>query len=205
MRFAAAAVACLVLVSCSSRQLVAPDRQAAENAYYRRAISLNSLDSWELAGKLSIDDGQDGGSGRLSWRVHENESLMKFRGALGKASWQLESGTGFAELQKSDGSVTRADTASELLEAELGWYIPVESLKSWALGVAAPGDPELLDLDDYGRVLAMQQSGWNITFSRYREFGDFELPGRMDAVRGRYRLKMAVSKWTLQHPAQTDE
>ena len=197
MRYLAAAVACLILVSCSSRQLIAPDREAAELAYQQRAKNLVLLTSWDLAGKLSVDDGDDGGSGRLSWKVREDSSLMNFRGAMGRGAWQLDSRPGFAELQRSDGTVSMAGSVNELLEREIGWHIPVQSLKWWALGISAPGDILLLDLDSKGRVLAMQQDGWNISFDRYRQFGDVELPGRMDAVSGKYRVKMAVSNWTL--------
>jgi outer membrane lipoprotein LolB len=197
MKVVAAILASLLLASCSTRQVVSTDREAAEFAYQQRAASLSALNSWDMAGKLSVDDGDDGGSGKLSWKVREDSSLMNFRGALGRGAWQLDSRPGFAELQKSDGTVTRSTTVNDLLESEIGWHIPVNSLKWWALGVSAPGDTELLDLDSSGRVLAMQQHGWNISFERYRQFDGIELPGRMDAVRGRYRVKMAVSNWTL--------
>lgn len=210
MKLLAAVVACLLLASCSTRQIVSTDREAAQFAYQQRAASLGAISSWDMAGKLSVDDGDDGGSGKLSWKVRNESSLMNFRGALGRGAWQLDSRPGFAELQKSDGTITQASTVSDLLENEIGWHIPVNSLKWWALGVSAPGDTELLDLDSDGRVLAMQQDGWNISFDRYRQFDGVELPGRMDAVRGRYRVKMAVSKWTLftpdpDMPAQGDD
>ena len=205
MKVLAAFTACLVLASCSSRQVVPTDRAAAEFAYQQRAASLSELDSWDMAGKLSVDDGDDGGSGKLSWKVRDESSLMNFRGALGRGAWQLDARPGYAELQKSDGTVTRAESVNDLLETEIGWHIPVQSLKWWALGVSAPGETELLDLDADGRVLAMQQDGWNISFDRYRQFDGVELPGRMDAVRGRYRVKMAVSKWTVFSPTNGDD
>ena len=204
MRPLAAIMVCLVLVSCSSRQITATDEPSAKLAYQKRSIEMNSVQSWSMSGKLSIDDGKDGGSGKLSWSVKDKDSLMSFRGALGKASWQLESRPGFAQLKKSNGDITQAKSVEELLQSELGWAIPVDSLRSWALGVAAPGEPDSLSLDDAGRVIAMQQDGWQINYSRYREFGSFELPGRMDVVRDQYRLKMAVANWTVQNPAVSD-
>ena len=204
MRILAALAACLVLVSCSSRQITATDIQGSEHAYQLRAFKLTSLVSWDLAGKLSIDDGQDGGSGRLNWEVREERSHMSFRGTLGKGSWQLTSGSGFAELEKSDGSITRAADVNDLIEQELGWFVPVDSLKWWALGVAAPGTPESMVLDGSGRILAMQQDGWDISYRRYRKFDGVELPARMDAVNGRYRLKIAVSDWKIQHAEVSD-
>ena len=198
-------VAVLSLSACSSRQLVAPDRDAAADAFRQRAAGLESLTAWDLSGKLSIDDGKDGGSGRLSWQIRNTRSQMNFRGALGKGAWQLSSGPGYAQLNKADGSVISSQSVDELVASELGWRIPVNSLKWWALGLPAPGGDEQLDLDSKGRVLVMQQHGWNISFERYRMFGDVELPGRMDAVSGHYRVKMAISSWTLPAAAQPDD
>jgi outer membrane lipoprotein LolB len=196
MRRLAAAVACLLLVSCSGRQIIPEDREAAELAFQQRISAMESMTSWDLSGKLSVDDGEDGGSGRLSWMVRDESSIMNFRGALGKGAWQLDQSPGFAQLSKADGSINRASSVNELLQKEVGWHIPVNALKWWALGVSAPGETQLQDIDGNGRLLALQQHGWNISFSRYRFFGNLELPARIDAVRGPYRVKMAVSNWT---------
>lgn len=192
--------ATVATASCVSRQVQAPDEEATKFAFQQREASLAALNSWDMAGKLSIDDGEDGGSGRLSWQVRDDSSVMNFRGALGRGAWQLDTGPGFAELRKADGSVTRAASVRELVESEVGWRVPVDALRWWALGLPAPGGVELLDLDAAGRIIAMQQDGWNVSFNRYRAFGGMELPGRMDAVRGRYRVKMAVSNWTVPPP-----
>ena len=205
MRLLAGCAACLVLFSCSSHQRTVFDTESAERSYQQRADALSLLTSWDMAGKLSMDDGADGGSGNLNWQVRDTESQMKFRGALGRGAWQLATGPGFAELQRSDGSLVRSASVSELVETETGWHIPVDSLKWWVLGIAAPGVTERLDLDQQGRVQVMRQDGWDITFDRYRQFGEVELPGRMDAVRGEYRVKMAVSKWSQVQVTQTDD
>jgi outer membrane lipoprotein LolB len=198
-------VAGLILVSCSTRQLVAPDSEAAAFAYRQRASLLKELTAWDMAGKLSLDDSEDGGSGRLDWQVRDTGSLMHFRAAMGRGAWQLNSGPGYAELLRADGSITRSSSLSDLVEAELGWRIPVDALKWWALGVPAPGSAELLDLDIKGRILAMTQDGWSISFKGYRLFDEVELPGRMDAVHGRYRVKLAVSSWTPKKAALPDD
>jgi len=205
MRLLAGCAACLVLFSCSSHQPKTFDAESAERSYQQRVDALSLLTAWDMAGKLSMDDGSDGGSGNLNWQVRDAGSHMKFRGALGRGAWQLASGPGYAELQRSDGSLVRSDSVSELVKAETGWHIPVDSLKWWVLGIAAPGTTERLELDQQGRVQVMRQDGWDISFNRYRQFGEVELPGRMDAVHGEYRVKMAVSKWSRVPVTQADD
>ena len=156
---------------------------------------MQSLNAWDLSGKLSIDDGMDGGSGRLSWQIRNEDSQMNFRGALGKGAWQLDSGPGYAHLHKADGSMISSVSVDDLVESELGWRIPVNSLKWWALGLPAPGANERLDLDSKGRVLVMQQHGWNIAYERYGEFDAVLLPTRITIEGHGVRLRMVISKW----------
>ncbi|HSM69074.1 MAG TPA: lipoprotein insertase outer membrane protein LolB, partial [Xanthomonadales bacterium] len=61
--------------------------------------------------------------------------------------------------------------------------------------VAAPGPVDALEFDPEGRALLMHQYGWVIRFSRYRSFGELELPGRVDVVRGEHRVKLAIVDW----------
>ncbi len=193
-----------LLLSCSNRQVLSPDSEQAVLAYRKRAFGLHALIDWDLAGKLSIDDGQNGGSGRLHWQVRGAESQLDFRGALGRGAWRLNIASGVAVLKKADGTVIRSATVEKLLEKEVGWVIPLKDLQWWVLGVAPPGasDDLGLDLDEEGRVLQMHQHGWKISFDRYRLFGAFELPGRMHAVQGQNRVKLAVASWSV--PEATD-
>ena len=205
MRFTAALVASMVLVSCSSRQTLAPDETARTFAYHQRAAELSLRTSRDLSGKLSIDDGSDGGSGKLSWKVKDELSLMSFRGALGRGAWKLDSGPGFAVLSKADGQISRASSVTELVKTELGWHIPVDSLKWWVLGIAAPGEAGLTELDSGGLLQVLHQNGWRITFDRYRLFAEATLPVRIEAVNGPYRIKLAVSGWTFPSSNPADE
>ncbi|MFT5138701.1 MAG: outer membrane lipoprotein LolB [Rhodothermales bacterium] len=205
MRFVAALVASIVLFSCSSHPILAPDDTARAFAYQQRAADLRLRTSWDLSGKLSIDDGEDGGSGKLSWEVSDELSIMSFRGALGRGAWKLDSGPGFAILSKADGQISRANSVSELVETEVGWHIPINSLKWWVLGIAAPGETGLTKLDSGGLLQELHQNGWRITFDRYRIFGKENLPVRIEAVNGPYRIKMAVSRWTFSSSNSTDE
>lgn len=155
------------------------------------------MQQWSLAGKLSVDDGEDGGSGRLQWKVADPVSDLSFRGALGKGAWQLHIEPGLAELRKSDGSVLFAESVGQLIESELGWSVPVNALRWWVLGVNAPGPTDALELDGEGRAALLRQFGWQVSFSRYSPVAGIELPGRVDALRDDRRVKLAIASWQL--------
>ena len=195
VRLALLAVLSLLLQACGARQVAPAGDAEAASAYRERQQRVSGIDSWALSGRLAVDDGQDGGSGRLSWRVNGANARLEFRGALGRGAWRLDISPHMATLEKADGSVLQAATAGEIAKHEVGWHIPVEALRWWVLGVAAPGSVETLELDPEGRALLMRQHGWVIRFSRYRSFGQLELPGRVDVVRGERRVKLAIVDW----------
>lgn len=194
----------LLLQACASPVVAPPGDQEASAAYRDRLLALTEVRYWELSGRLSIDDGQDGGSGRLDWRVSEDISSLDFRGALGKGAWRLELSSAGAVLHKADGSVQAAPSVEALIAQEIGWHIPVHALQWWVRGLAAPGTAESRALDPDGRLLSLEQQGWRIEFSRYRDHHGKTLPGRLDATQGERRVKLAIVEWSPLEPAGGD-
>ncbi|HSM68733.1 MAG TPA: lipoprotein insertase outer membrane protein LolB, partial [Xanthomonadales bacterium] len=80
----------LLLLACGARQVAPEDDAEAASAYQERQQRISALDSWTLSGRLSVDDGQDGGSGRLSWRVDGANARLEFRAALRRGAWRLD-------------------------------------------------------------------------------------------------------------------
>ena len=190
-------VLCLLLTGCSTRQVREPAAGTPELAYQQRSNQLWAIVDWDFFGRLSMDDGRDGGSGRLHWRTREAASNLDFRGALGRGAWRLSVEPGEALLEKGDGSSTRAPTVDQLIQQEIGWQLPVNMLQWWVLGLRAPGPFSSMDLDENGLVQRFEQGGWIIEFKRYQLVEGIELPRKMEAVSGRYRIKLAFSRWEL--------
>jgi outer membrane lipoprotein LolB len=96
-----------------------------------------------------------------------------------------------ARGQRLDGAAARAD-----LERQLGFELPLASLRYWVLGVPDPAvgvDEERLS-PDAPRLEALGQAGWQVAYRAYA--GDAAgLPRRIDAVRGLARLRLLVEQW----------
>jgi outer membrane lipoprotein LolB len=193
----------LLLAACATRPPASVD-VAATAAHAQRHQRLSAMDHWSLSGKISIDDGQEGGSGRLNWTVEGAHSRLEFRGALGRGAWQLEISPNLAVLEKADGRVVQAANLRDLVEFEVGWHVPVDALRWWILGLAAPGAHQGLTFDAAGRPLTLSQDDWQVDFSRYQSFGDVDLPGRLDARNGERRVKLAIVSWNPAFPARAD-
>jgi len=192
--------ASLLLNACTAVQVTESDitsQAAAEAAYRNRTESLRSVSAWSLVGRISLDDGEEGGSGRLQWVVNADRSSMDFHGAMGRGAWHLESGPEGAVLQLADGGETFAAGVDALIQQQLGWPVPVAALRWWVLGLAAPGPVEAQQLEAGGLLTSLQQFGWQIDFNRYASQTGVAMPIRLDARQDNYRVKLAVSRWNI--------
>lgn len=182
---------CLVLMAgCAS---LAPTRELPTAA--ERSEVLSSWDAWGLTARLGIDDGSEGGSGRIDWKIAGADSALDFRGALGQGAWRLELGPELATLTRADGTVSSAADIDQLLWQETGWQVPVEALQWWVRGLPQPGAGRDLQLGPEGLPASLQQQGWQIVFLGYMDYAGQQLPRRLEAERGSFKLKLAVSRW----------
>lgn len=164
-------------------------------AYKIRAENISSVSEWHLVGRISLDDGEEGGSGKLQWVVRAGHSSIDFHGAMGRGAWHLEINPAGASLRLANGNEYFAQDVDALVRQQIGWPIPVEALQWWVRGLAAPGAGYAQQLDDTGRLTSLTQFGWQIDFNRYNSDAGVALPVRLDARQNDYRVKLAVSRW----------
>lgn len=195
MRRLAAILAVAGMTACATLQPPPATSPAGLAAYQARAQALTEWTSWSFRGRLSIDNGEDGGSGRLTWRVRDDASQLDFRGAMGQGAWRLNITPGRALLERGDGSRVESGDLAGLVRAEVGWTVPVDALRFWVLGLEAPGGIEQMIADPQGRIQRLVQRGWTIEFDRYQQTEGVELPGRIEAVRESFRIKLVAAAW----------
>jgi len=184
------------LAACTTSPERATD-QVSLTAFQNRSGQLGEIASWGLAGKISMDDGAQGGSGRLRWDVEAGLSELDFHGALGRGAWHLLVVPGLARLQLADGTVETAPGVGELIRDQVGWPVPLDALQWWVRGLAAPGPIENRTLDTQGLLISLRQFGWTVEYNRYDSFAGVQLPVRLDAKRQNYRVKLAISRWRM--------
>ena len=166
-------------------------------AYQDRAGKLIAIDKWAMVGRISLDSGDQGGSGRVQWDVKPGLSELDFHGALGRGAWRLQFGPQGVLLKMADGTVQTAADIDELIQDQVGWPIPLDALQWWVRGLSAPGDIESEILGPGGLLIGLNQFGWQVDFNRYGSFGGFELPIRLEATQDNYRVKLAIKRWQM--------
>ncbi len=184
----------LVLNACTGVAVkeAGPGNKAA---YLSRAAKLAAIPEWGFIGRISLDDGDRGGSGRLQWEVRPGNSELDFHGAMGRGAWHLRIGPEGAVLKEANGAEQTATGVNALIQDRIGWPIPVDALQWWVRGLAAPGAVENEKFDPEGLLLNLGQFGWSVDFDRYDSVAGAVLPVRLNARRDDYRVKLAIGRW----------
>ncbi len=186
----------LVLNACTGVKL----REAVSGnpaAYAERAERLGRIHSWGLKGRISLDDGKEGGSGSLHWDVMPDKTELDFHGAMGRGAWHLSINPDAAVLREANGEQHTASNVDDLIQQRMGWPIPVAALQWWVRGLAAPGETDSLQLDTQGKLISLVQAGWQVNFSAYDTTTGEYLPVKLDARRDNYRVKLIVRRWFI--------
>lgn len=154
---------------------------------------------WQLSGKIALSNGQDSGSGRLEWQQDGDFFNMSLRSPISGQSWQLLGGPEGCALEGFKPEPVMASTPEELVRRELGWELPVGSLKGWLFGQVNPG--ARTRVDDNGRLLEQSDDGWTITYRDWREQQGHWLPGKVFAKKKPYQVRLAIQTWNLDEAA----
>lgn len=198
------ALAVSMLSGCSTTSQPAPDDGVSADTKNRnwkqRQAALSSMPSWTLLGRASVTYRGDNWPFGIDWQQPaSNRYTMQIKHPLTQ--------TTVADVVKTTNSVSLTangrqyqDTSAErLIEKHLKVRIPVEGMQSWVRGIAAPGYAVSgLQLDAFGRPLALQQAGWNIKYGDYPGRNVDALPGLVQVSRTvpqPVQVKMRIRKW----------
>ncbi|HEY5791584.1 MAG TPA: lipoprotein insertase outer membrane protein LolB [Gammaproteobacteria bacterium] len=155
---------------------------------------------WQQHGRLGVRAADEQWHGTLTWEQRADGYRIEFAGPLGQGAVRLEEDAGGARLQlASDESYHERDTES-LLRRHLGWYLPVRGLRHWLTGRAAPGAAGAQVRDAEGRLLRLEQDGWQVKLERYQPVSGRVLPHRVELARPDLRLRLVVDQWRLGAP-----
>lgn len=155
-----------------------------------RRASLQGWQRYAIEGRVAVQAGNEGFTAALRWAQAEERSTLELQGPLGAGAVRVD----FSPQRAPLATVA----AREALEAQLGFTLPIESLRYWLLGVPDPGlQFEESVLESSSRLSSLQQGGWRIDYPRYAPVagGRVELPETIEIRRDVVRLRVRVARW----------
>ena len=203
----------LLLTACASAPLRSFAVNAdAESAWQVRQAALTSVSAWTLAGRIAAHNGAGvdsaGGtdadgtatvniSATLHWTQQASGYSIDVIAPFGQGAIRLEGNSDGVMLRLADGRQLSAANPDSLLYDHTGLHLPITSLRFWVLGVPDPTSEARKAIDDTGRTLWLEQSGWRIEFLRYTQVNGLDLPGKLVITNPPMHMRLVIDRWEL--------
>jgi outer membrane lipoprotein LolB len=167
----------------------------------QRRETLQSVDSWEMRGRLTVDTGERSFQGSFNWQQHGDALELVVRGPLRNGVLQVEGRPDALTVRARGETRTLTDPETELSEL-IGWWLPVASLPDWLLGfpddkfraVTMPGAD--------GTLASIEQRLWRVSYPAYGlaatsggTGGQALVPRRIDMTHEALTLKLTIDDW----------
>jgi len=189
----------VVLLSsgCASTQpgpVVGPKPQALERFVARGKLSIRPGAAAEAAGARGF-------SAQYRWQQMGAQYELELWGLLGQGRTLLRGDAQHIDLIDGTGERTRSGVPEKLMQAQLGWSLPLAVVPFWMQGELAPGATNWASSSATrsatGDLLAARQLGWQLKFDRYRQVGVRRLPGRVRGHNNDLRVIILVRDWQI--------
>lgn len=146
---------------------------------------------FDLSGRLAARYGDEAFSGNIAWRHARSADEMLITSALGAGVARILRQGDAVVLTTAEPREYKAADAEALTEEVLGFRLPLGGLADWVRGRPSTESPATAEYAPDGRLLALQQQGWNIEYLAYRD----ERPQRLRLTYPGIELRLAISEW----------
>jgi outer membrane lipoprotein LolB len=195
MRWLLPAIAVLLLPACAHLPVGSDGL-----SYDARRAALTTVDTWEMRGRLAVDTGGRGFSGRFEWHQRADALELTVRNPLGAGVLQV-AGTPTSMTFTARGETrTLTDPEAELSDL-LGWWLPVGSLHAWLLGLTDPAYRASSENGADGTLAAFEQRQWHVALPTYQlatlsgPAPGVLVPRRIDLTHGELKLRLTIDDW----------
>lgn len=186
----------LALTACATRP--AATGAEYEAGWRKHKASLETLDDWQIKGRIAVRSEDDGGSASFDWQQQGDQYRIRLRGPFGQGAVVMNGDADGVWLHRADHSPVFALNPERLLEQQTGWRVPVSGLRYWLRGLPVPDEQHRYQLDNKGYLLDIKQRDWQIDFSNYNAYNALNnrvLPTRLKLHHQPLRVKIIIDAW----------
>lgn len=173
----------LIIPGCSSRPLA----------------DLPEVADFRILGKLSVRGPGGNAAGRFIWLQSAGRYDLEIWGPFGQGRRRLQGDDETVRLLDGGGQLLLEGPVSEVMRAQLGWELPLASLRHWVQGRPDPSQ-RLANIDqtESGRAQEIGQGNWRISYPEYFDSADNAGKPRRLVARGEgYEIRLAISRWDV--------
>jgi len=183
-------VIALSMTACASREV------REQGAWLNERLALfDAQPVWSVSGRVALSDGERGGSLAFQWQADGPSHEIALRTMAGGRQWRLRFDDLDAILVGTNIEPLRGENPDPLVEAAVGWPIPVRDLAWWIRGLVPPKRTTTTRYAEDGTLEFAQAPPWSLTFQRYNDYENTVLPSRLEAVSDPYRVRIVLRNW----------
>jgi outer membrane lipoprotein LolB len=171
---------------CQNR-LRAPSAEAEVNwrsssdFFVERQQFVRSLITWQYSAKVGLSTPDLNEQANLVWEFSGQANSVRMFGPLGVGAIKLQFDKAGVVLSDNKGLLHRGNSAEQLLTRIVGWPIPIDALSSWMFVLPAKGAAYRYALDENRQIERLEQLGWLIQYSDYRDYQGQLMPRKIVA------------------------
>jgi outer membrane lipoprotein LolB len=158
---------------------------------------INTIQQFNVNGKLGVIYNQKGMSGSIVWQHTINADAIDVLSPLGSKVASISKTPNHIQLTNDKNETIEADNAQALTLKTLGWELPLQGLTDWVLGRPSASKIDFQTWDTAGRLVNLQQDGWTIEYLEYTQHAQYSLPSKLKLSNARVRLKIVISLWQV--------
>ena len=149
---------------------------------------------FDMVGRVLISGEGRAFSSNLRWRHDAAGDELWLMSPVGQTLAHIVVDVEGAVLTTPDLQEYRDRSVESLTRRALGWPLPLSGLRYWIQATPVPGEnPAPSSRDGAGRLLLLEQEGWNIRYS-YPDTASI-LPRRLDMSRSGQLVRLVIDSW----------
>lgn len=188
-------VSVLPLAGCQT-QSASPNNRAPQLGWAKRTQILERLTTWHLWGRVSIQHNNRTDVFAINWQRSPGTYQMILTGPLGFGQVAISGVGNKVVLSKAGKPVKVSSTARDLMQKQLGWFVPLAYLQHWIKSIPGPGQATF-QWDAYHRLIGLSQRGFQIRYMQYLNVQGIALPQAMYILGKNLRIKLVIKRWQI--------
>ncbi len=193
----------LLLCLLSACQTVPPTAENDLDGKLRQKILKREV-SYATKGRLSLTTLEATNQASFTLNVDNKDLVLQLSGPFGVGAVRLEVIDGQGRVISARHGDIKLQNTQEELTALLGYPVPLDAIRFWALGLAEPGKPAQRTMMANGRLLsALEQGRWRVEFQQYQTVQlhrgedqySVELPRKVQLSSPEVRILMVFRHW----------
>lgn len=149
------------------------------------------LRQWSLSGRVALSAGNDSWTASVEWWRFDDEENIRIAGPLGQGAVFIHIADDYVDVDRGQGAVRYFDRSDEFVTEQLGFYVPLRSLRYWVVGLV---DPEMSSEEI---INGFEQGAWRVLYRQMQNTEYGSLPYKMDVSSQDVRLKLIIDQWNV--------